>query len=167
MYADKHLLTLRLDIDEVWAHISGWRDEPDVTTALAKRMASAMAEIHLQALHDVVIPQFYYDAAQYVEWEELARRCNAELYEVFIDIPKHQSIDRYIKRGQAGGNPDGFRPGSLVKRLGGVKKLEEMYDQSRAAADARPRTIRITPRFNAVEETYSEFMDALDSAERQ
>jgi len=166
MYADRHQITLKLDIDQVWELISGWREEPDKTTSLAKRMAIAMAEIHLNAGHDVVIPQFFYADSQYVELENLARKCNADFYEVFIDIPKHESIDRYIKRGQAGGNPDGFRPNSIVKKLGGISKLEEMHDQSKAVTDSRPMTIRIVPRFNALEETYTVFMESLNRTKK-
>ena len=165
-YADDHPLTLRLDIDNIWALISGRRDEPQATTALAKNMANAMAEIHLQAAHDVVVPQFYFDIEQYIEWEDLAKKCNAELYEVYLEISKKDSIDRYIKRGQAAGNPDGFRPGSLVKRLGGIAQLEKMYDQAKATADARPKTIRLNSRLNAIEETYSELLKALESVNR-
>lgn len=161
MYADRHQITLKLDIDQVWALISGWRDQPDMTTALAKRMANAMAEIHLKAGHDVVVPQFYYSENQYAELEKLAESCNADFHEFYLDIPKSESIERYIKRGQANGNPDGFRPNSLVKRQGGITRLEEMYDQSKAVTDARPRTIRITPKQGALEETYSSFLSAL------
>lgn len=161
MYAEKHPLTLKLDIDQVWGLISGWRESPEITTPLAKRMAIAMAEIHLNAGYNVVIPQFYHSESQYLELDELANNCKAKLYEFYIDLAEKEAIDRYILRGQAGGYPDGFRPGSIVKRLGGVIKLADMHVQSKAVTLLRPDTITIVPRYNEVEETYAELMKGL------
>ena len=56
-YAEEHPLTLVLDIDDVWAMLSHWREEKEKSAPLSKKMAIEMARVNLEAGHDVVIPQ--------------------------------------------------------------------------------------------------------------
>lgn len=56
-YADEHPLTLVLEIDVVRALLGSWLEEWQTSGQAARRIALAMAHAHLEAGHDVIVPQ--------------------------------------------------------------------------------------------------------------
>lgn len=160
-YADEHPLTLKLDVDKVRELISHWRERDKESGPDAKNMAAAMARVHLQAGYDVIVPQIYRDIAYLEELEQIVKKCDAEMREFLLFVSKDEAVKRFIERGKADGHSDGFRPGGLIARGGGVKKLEEMHDQMMSAVAERPNTIKIEPIFDDIEGTYNEFLEYL------
>jgi predicted kinase len=163
-YADDHGLSLRLDIDDVWTLIGQWRENSEQSGDMAKKLAVEMARTHLKSGYDVVIPQIYRSTEQLDELEAIANESGAQYFEFLLSIPKDEAISRYVKRGQSLGYPDGFRPGSVVKRLGGIAKLEQMYDEMIAATEDRANTIKVEPTIDDVDNTYKLLIGFIDKS---
>ena len=161
-YADEHPLTLKLDIDEIRKHLSHWRERDEESKKLSRKMAKEMARISLIANNDVVISQFYRDTEELEALSKLAVECSADFYEVALIVPKEEAIKRFIDRGQAKGYPQGFTPGGLVDRYGGIEWLKSIYDEMVQTIDKRPNTIRISPKLGDENGTYKELLEALD-----
>ena len=161
-YAEEHPLTLVLDIDDVWAMLSHWREEKEKSAPLSKKMAIEMARVNLEAGHDVVIPQILQTAELADSFQQLAKDYNADYYEILLSVSKEEAINRFIKRGKAGGHPNGFRPGGIIDTSGRKKKLAEMYDSMIEVAKTRPHVIKVEPALGNIEETYSDLIKMLN-----
>ena len=157
-YANEHPLTLKLDVDKVRELISHWREYDKESGPDAKNMAAAMARIHLHSGRDVIVPQIYRGIAYLEELELVAKESDADLYEFVLFVSKEEAVKRFIDRGKAGGYSDGFRPGGIIARGGGVKKLEQMYDEMMAVTAKRSSTKKIVPILNDIEGTYTELL---------
>ena len=161
-YAGEHPLTLMLDIDNVWAMISHWREEKDISAPLSKTMALAMARINLEAGNDVVVPQIIQTHELSNSFKELAGSCGADFYEILLSVDKDESIRRFILRGQAQGYESGFRPGGIIDKSGREKKLSDMYDNMQKVAKTNPQVIKIEPTLGDINGTYAQIMKVLE-----
>jgi len=154
-YAEEYPLTLLLDIDEVWAMFSHWREKKEISAPLSKLMALEMARVNLTAGNDVVIPQIIQTAELAENFKALSKECGGEYIEVLLLVEKEESIRRFIKRGQEEGNPTGFRPGGIIDTGGREMKLAEMYDNMVDVLEHRQGVIKIEPILGDVDGTYS------------
>lgn len=157
-YADDNALTLMLDIDNVWAMISHWREEKDISAPLSKHMALEMARINLHAGHDVIIPQILQTTELADSFEQLAKNCDAQYYEVLLTVDKDEAIKRFIQRGKNQGHPTGFRAGGIIDTCGREEKLAEMYDNMVEVSGTRHHVIKIEPIYDNIDETYSNLL---------
>jgi len=57
-FVDAHPFALNLDIDVVRGLLGSWLDDPLAAGSAARSLALAMAETHLLAGKDVIVPQF-------------------------------------------------------------------------------------------------------------
>jgi adenylate kinase family enzyme len=163
-YAEDHPLTLNLDIDNVWAMLSNWREEKEVSTPLSKKIAIAMARAVLEEGHDVVVPQIVQTIELADSLQKLAEEVGANYFEILLSVDKANAIDRFIQRGRNQGNPTGFRAGGIIDTSGREDKLSEMYDNMMKVVKQRPQTIVIKPELDNVEQTYSNILLAIDSS---
>ena len=157
-YGEKHPLTLQLDIDDVWSMISHWREEKEISSPISKKMAFEMARVNLTAGNDVIVPQIIQTKELADSFKVLSEECNADFFEVLLLVEKEEAIHRFIKRGQEGGNPTGFRPGGIIDKGGRETKLAEMYDKMIEVASHRQDIIRIEPILGDIVGTYSALM---------
>ncbi len=160
-YAEEHSLTLNLDIDNIWAMLSDWRQEKDTSAPIAKDMAVEMARINLQAGNDVVVPQILQTAEIADRFQNLAHECNASYYEILLYAEKADAIKRFIKRGQSQGHPSGFRPGGIIDTSGREEKLSAIHDNMMQVASTRPHVIHINPIYDDIDGAYSELLNNL------
>ncbi len=161
-YGEDHPLTLQLDIDDVRAMLSHWREEKEESATLSKKLALEMARINLADGYDVVIPQIIQKAELAASFKALAESCNAEYVEVVLSVTKEEAIKRFIKRGQDAGLATGFSPGGILETEGGEKKLAEMYDNMMTALSGRQDVIIVEPTLADIEATYSEILKSLE-----
>jgi hypothetical protein len=161
LYADNHPLTLNLDIDDVWAMISSWRKQKELTAPLAKKISLEMARVHLLAGHEVIIPQILQTTELADGFQQLAFDCSAEYYEVLLSAPKEEAVNRFIERSKNQGHPTGYREGSTIATEGREDKLRQMYDNMIGVADIRPHVIRIVPVVGDVGSTYKELLSKI------
>ena len=157
-YGENHPLTLQLDIDDVWSMISHWREEKETSSPISKKMALEMARVNLSAGNDVIIPQIIRTEELADNFEALTKECGADYVEVLLFVEKEEAIRRFIKRGQEGGSPTGFRPGGIIDTGGRETKLAEMYDDMIEVANRRQHVIRIEPILGDIEGTYLALM---------
>ncbi|HEX8227561.1 MAG TPA: AAA family ATPase [Candidatus Saccharimonadales bacterium] len=161
-YADEHTLALNLDMDEVWSMMGQWRAERVRSTEQKLKLSQAMAEAHLTSGYDVVIPNIL-NAENLDRFSQVAQRCGAAICEFALIVPKEEAIRRFILRGQAGGNPTGFRPGGILETSGGVTKLKAMYDDLQATLAGRPDCVIIEPVFGDIDATYGQIMSHMET----
>lgn len=153
-YAQNHPLSLALDIDIIREMIGSWRELPEESAANTKKLAERMAHLYLSDGNDVIIPQIYRKAEYLDALKLVAKEAGAKYYEVLLELPKDEAINRFMKY-------KGIRPGGLIDRGGGVKKLEAMYDEMLELADNRPNTIRLMPIQDDIKQTYVKLVGLL------
>ncbi|MFC0434276.1 AAA family ATPase [Kutzneria buriramensis] len=136
MYADRHPGVLNLDTDVVVGLIGGWRDNFWEALKAGRLLAIGMAETHLSAGHDVVMPQLA------TKWEEVegfqaaAERAGAEYREIVLMADKQQAIDRFAGRSTDGEAAQHIA--EIVARGGGPVLLERIHDHLTAYLIGRP-----------------------------
>lgn len=157
-YAQDHPMTLMLDVDDVRATISHWREQNDASAILSKRIAIEMARVALQGGHDVVVPQILQTNELADSFQQIAEECNAGYFEILLLVDKTEAIHRFTERSKRQGHPSGFREGGLIATGGREQKLSEMYDNMIAVADLRLHVKRIEPAIDQIEETYDELV---------
>lgn len=165
-YANDYPVTLNLDIDNIWLTISHWREQKEITGPLSKKIALAMAKVALNEGHNVVVPQILQTEELANSFQALANECSADYYEVLLDVPKDESIKRFIERSKSQGHPTGFREGGVIATSGREAKLAEMHDNMMAVANERSHVIRIEPVLNNIDATYEMLLDMLSSEEQ-
>lgn len=158
-YAEDHPVTLNLDIDNVWSMLGKWREEKEVSSPLAKKIALSMARVALENGHDVIVPQILQDTELADNFKRLAEEVGAEYFEILLHVEKEEAIKRFVERGKSQGHPTGFRAGGIIDTGGREKKLAEMYEHKMQVAEARPNTIFLTPRLHDIDNTYTDLLN--------
>lgn len=160
-YAEDNLRTLNLDADKVWKMIGGWSDKKHLTTELRESLVNAMLETHLGSNNDVIIPNIM-SVERVDRFTATAHRCGAKVVKLALMTNKEDAIERFLRRGRAQGYPTGFRPGSMIGRSGGVRKLEDQFEMFTEAVEAYPETIKIESIYGNEDETYAKFLEAIE-----
>lgn len=157
-YVDEHPMALNLDMDSIRAMLGQWRAEKERSVAQKFKLAQAMTEIQLRDGYDVVVPNILQTEAL-AQFDKIAASCGAIVCEIALMAPKDEAIRRFIKRGQAGGDPTGFRPGGVLEAGGGVAKLEQMYDDLETTLASRPNHKVIEPIEGNINATYAQIIE--------
>lgn len=161
-YADDHPAALNLDIDNVWSMLGRWREQKEITGPLSKKIALSMAKVVLRDGHDVVVAQILQTGQLADSFRALADGCGADYFEILLDVPKAESIRRFIARGKAEGYPSGFHEGGVIATSGREAKLADMHDKMTAAANGRPHVVRLKPILGDIDATYASLLQILD-----
>jgi predicted kinase len=138
-YADAHPLTLALEIDGLRAMIGGWLEEPQLSGLSARRLAVAAATAHLEAGHDVIVPQLLTRREFVEELRAAAERAGAEFRELTLMDERAVVVERAERREETGG----FSARALAAKQG--HSLADAYDAFAAALAARPDAEVIEP----------------------
>jgi predicted kinase len=148
-YADEHPLTLVLEIDVVRSLLGAWLDEWQRSGHVAREIALAMARTHLEAGHDVIVPQLL-TRRPFVELlQATAKRACATFYEIVLLDERDVVLARLEQRSE----PDGaFSSRALMEKQGNAPG--DAYDEFVAAVAARPDAVVIhSPLSDAAYET--------------
>ncbi len=121
-YVDEHPLAASLDVDLVRAMIGGWREHLTDAGLAARALTLAMARTHLDAGHDVIVPQYLGRLGFIEALEGLAAGCGVAFLEIVLMTDRNGSIRRY--QGRGGDEPQ--------------EALEQMYDRLIALLPSRP-----------------------------
>ena len=136
-YSERHPLALNLDIDLIRASLGQWRERRVESAKLAWEMTCQMGRVAITAGSDVIIAHTISRPEHFRRLEELAAETGAKLHEILLLAPKDEAIRRFITRGQASGYELGYRPDGLIGRLGGIPRVETMYDEVVAANESQ------------------------------
>ena len=86
-------LALLLDIDSIRVQLGGWRERPE-SKGIARSLGLAMAEQHLRAGHDVVVPQLLVAEDQIERFRRVAVRAGAAYAQLVLSAPAAEIVAR-------------------------------------------------------------------------
>lgn len=125
-----------------------WQAGEDAARELAVALASAMADVHLRAGHDVIVPYLVVGPAIAATLESVARAVPAEFVEVVLMTGEDDAVARIFRRGTWGeaGTPPLVAEDVVIVR--------DLYRRMAATLAARPGCARIPSADGDVEGTY-------------
>jgi predicted kinase len=161
MYAAQHPGVLNLDTDQVISLIGGWQDNFWEALKAGRLLSISMAETHLRAGHDVVMPQLATKLEEVEGFQAAADRVGADYCEIVLMASKQQVIDRFAGR-SASGDPARHRHiDEIVTRGGGPVLLERIHDHLTAYLVGRPDCVIVPTDGRDADQTYDAVIDAL------
>lgn len=162
-FVEDHPLAFCLDVDGVRRLIGRWQEHPEESGALARGMAVAMAAEHLQAGHDVVVPQFLGRAPFIERLERAAARTGGTFHELVLMDSRENAVGRFAAR--ASDPALATHHGEAVAMTpGGDAELVAMYDRLVALLDQRPGARVVPTTAGDVEGAYRAVLTHLDDA---
>ncbi len=161
-YADEHPLTLNLDIDRLRDLIGGWERDPQSAGRLARAAALAAARAHLEAGHDVVVPQYLGRVEFLEQLASLAAAVGAGFREIVLWDTKENALRRFAERSRAVADPAHAAAQRLLDRSGGAAELAAMHDRLAVLVAARPVTV-VSSVAGEPDLTYRRLVEALAS----
>lgn len=162
-YADDHPLALALDLDIVRGMLGRWRDDPIQAGLLARSLTLVMARTHLDAGHDVVIPQFLGRPQFIAQAEQVAAEAGVPFLEFVLMDGRDNSAERFQRRTAAAATPAHVEAGALMESFGGRPALEAMYDRLLLVLSHRPNAQVIQSRDGETDAAYDELRRRLDA----
>lgn len=135
-YADDHPLTLVLEIDAVRALLGSWLEEWQRSGTAGRRIALAMARTHLEAGHDVVVPQLLTRREFVEELAATAAAAGATFHELTLLDPREVVLARLAQRHEPCGS---FSSRALTEKQG--NRPGDAYDAFVAALQERPDAV--------------------------
>jgi len=159
-YVDDRPLALNLDIDRVRALLGRWPDHEQEAGLAARALTLAMARTHLDAGHDVVIPQYLGRVAFIEQIEQLAGDARVRFHEVVLLDSKPNMLRRFAERTLAA-RPEHVEADAQL-RGGGEAALAEMYDRLIQLIDQRPNARIIQSADGKPHDTYRRLLDVLE-----
>jgi predicted kinase len=137
-YADEHPLTLVLEIDAVRGLLGAWLDDPQRSGWAARMIALAMARTHLEAGHDVIVPQLL-TRREFVEMlRETTESAGGSFSELTLMDPREVVLARLEHRAETAG---AFSARALMEKQGNAPG--DAYDAFVVALADRPEAIVI------------------------
>jgi predicted kinase len=137
-YADEHPLTLVLEIDTVRALLGSWLEEWQRSGTVARMIALAMARTHLEAGHDVIVPQLLARRPFAELLQATAESAGASFYEFALLDPRDVVLARLEQRSEPVG---AFSSRALMEKQGNASG--DAYDDFVAALADRPDAVVI------------------------
>jgi predicted kinase len=161
LYVDDHPLALNLDIDRIRDLLGRWQADATRAGLLARALALAMARTHMDAGHDVIIPQ-YVGRLPFIErLEQLALDLAVPFRELVLLDSKPNMLRRFSDRTRAATSAYHVE---TAAQLGGERRaaLDEMYDRLIEVIDQRPNALIVRSHDGNPTETYRRLLEALD-----
>jgi predicted kinase len=161
-YGQDHPLALALDLDTVRGLLGGWLDRPVDAGLAARRLALAMARVHLLSGRDVLVPQFLGRLDFVLELDALARELDVELLEIALLSDPVEAGVRFARRSARPQTREHRDAAALQERSGGAAGLGELYDRLLTVIAMRPATRTVLTVDGEVEQTYRRLLDQID-----
>ncbi len=102
-------MALNLDIDIIRHQIGHWLSRPTEAGLASRAMARSMAEIHLSAGFDVVVPQFLGRPGFIGELADVARSAGASFSHILLETSLEQAVEMFERRQAESNKPDSCR----------------------------------------------------------
>lgn len=154
-YLDAHALALSINGDALIVMLGQWLNHEAEARRMAHNFTYGLADLHLGSGHDVILPYLLLTADHARRFEALARKHNAQFYEILLTTSKEDAVQRLLHRGTWG------EASSPAISPADRPIIEDLYDRMTAAVAERPRTTAITSVAGAVDDTYRQFLDAI------
>jgi predicted kinase len=161
-FVDSRPLSLNLDIDVVRGMLGGWLDDPSTAGLRARSLALVMAEAHLAAGRDVIVPQFLGRTDFIERLARAADRSGASFVETALWIERAGAIAAFADRRSAPSTQAHHDAAALVDRSDHADPVGQMYDAFVRVLDQRRDTRRIEVVPGDIDATFARFEKALD-----
>jgi len=126
--AQRRSLALALDIDVVRGLLGDWAARPADAGIAARRLATAMARVHLADGHDVIVPQFLATTAFIDELADIAAAAGARFVEIALMLGRADAVAAFQQRSARPETSQHRDAAAAVAEAGGTSALEAMYD---------------------------------------
>jgi predicted kinase len=164
-YVNDRPLSFCLDIDGIRRLLGQWETHQEASGLLAREMALVMAQRHLTAGHDVVVPQYLTLPAFIERLAETATASGASFCEVYLMDAKPAALARFAAR--ANDPAAAQHHAEAARAVGGTDGLEAMFDALEAVRQARPRGVMVQTAAGREDDAYRDLVEALDYANQE
>ena len=141
LYAERHPLTLALDLDVLRSMLGGWAEWSTEAGLLTREMAIEAARVHLRAGHDVLVPQLLGRMDFVLRLEQLATEAGAAFVEIVLVADAAQLEKRLAESG-------------MEHRLNAARQ-PDTYERLARVVEQRAATLAIQSREGELEEMYN------------
>lgn len=157
-YIENHKLALLLSADDFVGSMGGWLENEDTARDLALEYILLIAERHLKAGFDVVIPYLLANPKEMEQVEQVVDKSSAILFEFALIASKEEAVARALERGSWG------EPGAPPLTQEDEPKLKKLYDCFNDALHTRQKAIQIIVEKGNIEGTYRNLVKYVDNS---
>lgn len=161
-FVESRPLALDLDIDVVRGLLGGWLDDASASGSIARALALAMADSHLSAGFDVIVPQYLGRLGFIDELADAADRAGATFVETALWLDRDRAVAAFADRRATPSTQAHHDAAALVDRSEQADPVGEMFDAFVRVVEQRPATRRVNVVPGDVEQTFRNFVGALD-----
>lgn len=161
-FVDSRPLGLNLDIDVVRGMLGGWLDDPSTAGLAARSLALVMAESHLSAGRDVIVPQFLGRTDFIEQLADVATRSASTFVETALWIDRSRASSAFASRRAAPSTQAHHDAAALVDRSEHADPVGQMYDAFVRVVEQRHATRRVEVVPGDIDQTFARFEEALD-----
>jgi hypothetical protein len=130
---------LLLEIDAIRVSLGGWQDR-DESKLMARNLALSLADAHLRAGYDVIVPQYLGRIEFILALEDVALSASAEFVELLLDDSEAAIIDRFHARRREFGDHGRAHPQADLDEAAVSSAIAEALLQLRRIEAERVRT---------------------------
>ena len=159
LLVDEQPLALLLDIDTLRGQLGRWSDDPGAAGMAVRRLALVMIRAHLEAGHDVVVPQFLFRLPFVLELEHAARESGGRFIEIALISSPEEAAARFASRGSS--SDPNHQDAARLQQAPGAQPIEDLYDSMIEMLLDRPNTIFVESIPNNVEKSFAALKTAL------
>jgi predicted kinase len=163
LYAERHPLTLALDLDLLRSMLGGWLDQPTEAGLMARSMAIAAARVQLLAGRDVIVPQYLGRIEFVLELEQLALQTGAGFIEIAMMCDPREVAGRFHRRSTRPEMSTHIDAAQLLERSGGPAELHAMFARLEDVLSRRPQTVHIESVDGRIEDSYAALVTAIET----
>ena len=150
---DRRPLALNLDIDVVRGQLGRWIDDTTNAGLAARSLAIAMAGTHMQAGHDVYVPQYLARHEFADQLAALAASCRADFVEIALIVDRDSARASFLARSHQPTDSTHRDAAAMVERAPTPDPVGEMFDRFTDFLDTRSGVHRIDAVRGDIEET--------------
>jgi len=165
-FVDARPLALNLDIDVVRGMLGSWLNDPTAAGSRARSLALVMAEAHLGAGWDVVVPQFLGRSDFIDELADVADRTASTFVETALWMERSRAITAFAERQAAPSTQAHRDAAALVDPSKRADPVGHMYDSFIQVVEQRPATRKVEVVPDDIEATFARFEKALGIGSR-
>jgi predicted kinase len=163
MLVDERPLALLLDIDSLRGQLGQWAADPATAGLAARALALAMIRTHVQAGHDVFVPQFLYRSHFVIELERVAQETGSRFVEIVLVSSREEVAARFAARSTSA-EPN-HRDAARLQQAPGALPIEALYDAMLAMVGERPGTVFIESVPGDIADTFARLKRAIGDPE--
>src|SRR3954471_20011330 len=160
-YVAEHPLAFCLDIDGFRRLIGQWDAHPEESGQLGRRMALAMAHVHLSSGHDVIVPQFVARPEFVSQLHEAATQAGAQFREIVLLDDREAAMARFEAR--AADADWATHHEEAAHMIGASGGFHTMYEALISVLDQLPDPVTITTTAEDIDSAYRSLVAAVNA----